>query len=153
MKTKAPMNRTITLTDDERYTYDIYISDHFDLNENSVICGEFTKINNQIPDKYCDLILLDPPYNLTKKYGEHTFKEMDKDDYYNYILTIFHECLRVLKDHGTMYICGDWKTSYIQRQALEEVHADEQHDDGQDGHKGYFYFFGEKLHNNAKLNA
>ena len=66
------MNRTIVLTDDEKHTYKDYILDHFELNENSVICGDFNKINNQIPDKYVDLILLDPPYNITKTYGENT---------------------------------------------------------------------------------
>lgn len=121
MKERASMNRTITLTDDERYTYQDYICDHFELNENSVINGDFFIINKQIPDKYCNLILLDPPYNLTKKYGKSTFKNVEDDEYYIYVLKIFEECLRVLKDNGTMYICGDWKTSYIQRKALETL--------------------------------
>lgn len=113
------MNRTITLSDDERKTYQDYISDHFELNENSVICGDFKKINNQIPDEYFDLILLDPPYNLTKKYGENIFKSMTDAEYIEYILFILKECLKKLKPSGTMYVCGDWKTSYLQRKALE----------------------------------
>lgn len=113
------MNRTITLSDDERKTYQDYISDHFELNENSVICGDFIKINNQIPDEYFDLILLDPPYNLTKKYGETIFKSMTDAEYVEYILFILKECLKKLKPSGTMYVCGDWKTSYLQRKALE----------------------------------
>ena len=121
MKEKASMNRTIVLSDDERRTYQDYILDHFELNENSVICGDFNIINDQIPDKYVDLILLDPPYNLTKQYGEHTFKSMSDGEYFNYVLEIFEKCLRVLKDSGTMYVCGDWKTSYIQRKALEAL--------------------------------
>lgn len=119
MKERASMNRTITLSDDERKTYQDYISDHFELNENSVICGDFAKINNQIPDEYFDLILLDPPYNLTKKYGENIFKSMTDAEYIEYILFIFKECLKKLKPSGTMYVCGDWKTSYLQRRALE----------------------------------
>ena len=119
MKERASMNRTITLSDDERKTYQDYISDHFELNENSVICGDFAKINNQIPDEYFDLILLDPPYNLTKKYGETIFKSMSDAEYIEYILFILKECLKKLKPSGTMYVCGDWKTSYLQRKALE----------------------------------
>lgn len=118
-KERASMNRTITLTEEERYTYKDYISNKFELNENTVICGDFFEINSQIPDKYVDLILLDPPYNITKKYGENTFKAMSDDEYFDYILKVFKHCLRVLKDDGTMYVCGDWKTSYIQRKALE----------------------------------
>lgn len=120
-KERASMNRTITLTEEERYTYEDYISNKFELNENSVICGDFFEINSQIPDKYVDLILLDPPYNITKKYGENIFKAMSDDEYFDYILKVFKHCLRVLKDDGTMYVCGDWKTSYIQRKALESL--------------------------------
>ena len=124
-KERASMNRTITLTEEERYTYKDYISNTFKLNENSVICGDFFEINSQIPDKYVDLILIDPPYNITKKYGENTFKAMSDDEYFNYVLKIFKHCLRVLKDNGTMYVCGDWKTSYIQRKALEYLENQE----------------------------
>ena len=124
-KERASMNRTITLTEEERYTYKDYISNKFKLNENSVICGDFFEINSQVPDKYVDLILIDPPYNITKKYGENTFKAMSDDEYFNYILKIFKHCLRVLKDNGTMYVCGDWKTSYIQRKALEYLENQE----------------------------
>lgn len=124
-KERASMNRTITLTEEERYTYKDYISNKFKLNENSIICGDFFEINSQIPDKYVDLILIDPPYNITKKYGENTFKAMSDDEYFNYVLKIFKHCLRVLKDNGTMYVCGDWKTSYIQRKALEYLENQE----------------------------
>ena len=129
-KERASMNRTITLTEEERYTYKDYISNKFKLNENSVICGDFFEINSQIPDKYVDLILIDPPYNITKKYGENTFKAMSDDEYFNYVLKIFKHCLRVLKDNGTMYVCGDWKTSYIQRKALEYLENQEICDKG-----------------------
>ena len=44
---------------------------------------------------------------------------MSDNEYCDYVLHIFEECLRVLKDNGTMYVCGDWKSSYIQRKALE----------------------------------
>ena len=121
MKERASMNRTITLSEDEKHTYKDYICHEFSLNENSVIQGDFWEINEQIPDKYVDLILLDPPYNLNKKYGETQFKAMSDEEYFSYSLDIFERCLRVLNDGGTMYICGDWKTSYIQRKALEKL--------------------------------
>lgn len=119
MKEKSTMNRTITLTDDDRYIYKDHISTYFTENENSVICNDFKTINAQIPNDYANLILLDPPYNITKQYRQNTFKAMSNEEYFNYILDILKECLRVLKSNGTLYICGDWKTSYIQRKALE----------------------------------
>lgn len=113
------MNRTITLTDEERNIYKDNISTYFFENQNLVICNDFKTINAQIPNEYVNLILLDPPYNITKQYGQNTFKAMSSEEYFNYILDILKECLRVLKSNGTLYICGDWKTSYIQRKALE----------------------------------
>ena len=115
-KVRASMNRTIILTDEDK---NVNININFINEQNDIYQGNFENFNKQIPDKYFNLIILDPPYNLTKKYGENTFKAMSDEDYFNYSLKIFSECLRVLKDNGTMYICGDWKTSYIQRKALE----------------------------------
>lgn len=117
MNEKAKMNRTLVLTPEEREKYIQYISNRFKLNK--VICGDFNEVNKQIPMNYADLILLDPPYNLTKQYGATKFEAMSNDEYYLYILDIFKRCLRVLKKGGTMYVCGDWKTSYLQRKALE----------------------------------
>ena len=44
---------------------------------------------------------------------------MSDAEYIEYILFILKECLKKLKPSGTMYVCGDWKTSYLQRKALE----------------------------------
>ena len=43
--------------------------------KNQIICGDFNEINDKIPDKYFDLIIVDPPYNLTKQYSTTTFKD------------------------------------------------------------------------------
>lgn len=118
MKERASMNRTITLAEDEIDKLAELVDRKYAGN-NSIICGDFYKVNNDIPDNSVDLILLDPPYNITKKYGEHTFKAMENDEYFRYVLKIFEKCLSKLKSTGTMYVCGDWKSSYIQRKALD----------------------------------
>jgi len=115
-KERASMNRTITLDDSEINDLKLQIQYYYRAS-NEIICGDFNIVNMSIPP--VDLILLDPPYNITKKYSTTTFKAMPDEEYYDYILDIFKKCLSVLKDSGTMYVCGDWKTSYIQRKALE----------------------------------
>lgn len=115
-KERASMNRTITLDDSEINDLKLQIQDYYHM-PNEIICGNFNIVNASIAP--VDLILLDPPYNITKKYSTTTFKAMPDEEYYDYILDIFKKCLSVLKDSGTMYVCGDWKTSYIQRKALE----------------------------------
>ena len=118
VKEKASMNRTITLNDEEINTLKLQIAQKYE-NPNSIICGNFNDINDQIPQ--VDLILLDPPYNITKKYSNTIFKAMGDDEYYEYIYDVLIKCLSKLKNTGTMYVCGDWKTSYIQRKALETL--------------------------------
>lgn len=115
-KEKASMNRTLILDDQDR---SVKINNFFLADYNDVYENDFFQFNCQISNKYFDLIIVDPPYNITKQYSTTTFKAMKDDEYYDYILRILDECLRVLKDDGTLYICGDWKTSYIQRKALE----------------------------------
>ena len=123
MKERASMNRTITLTNDEKTQLKEKINFEYK-NIDSIICGDFDQINDSIQDNSVDLILLDPPYNLTKKYGENTFKAMSDTEYIEYVLSIFKKCLKKLKPTGTMYVCGDWKTSYLQRRALEYCEDD-----------------------------
>lgn len=117
-KEKAPMNRTITIDDSEINELKLKVQYHYH-RPNEIICGDFNTINNSLPENSVDLILLDPPYNITKKYDQEVFKVMSDDDYYDYIKDIIFKCLIKLKPTGTMYICGDWRTSYIQRKALE----------------------------------
>lgn len=118
MKEKASMNRTITLTDEERNELKFDI-DYYYRQTNRIVRGNFENVNEYIPTGIAQVILLDPPYNITKQYGETLFKAMPDDEYFKYVLDIFEKCLDKLNDTGTMYICGDWRSSYIQRKALE----------------------------------
>ena len=53
-----------------------------------------------IKDKTIDLILIDPPYNISKA-------EWDKwktvEEYVEFMGSVFKECERVLKDNGSFY--------------------------------------------------
>ena len=51
----------------------------------------------QIPDNLVDLIVTDPPYNINKD-------SWDKiSEYKDWILKVFKECERVLKENGTLW--------------------------------------------------
>ncbi len=64
-----------------------------------------------IPDKTIDLIVTDPPYNLTKNYAWNKFNSTDNDSYEIWLDLRMSECKRVLKEDGTIYVCCDWKSS------------------------------------------
>jgi DNA modification methylase len=53
-----------------------------------------------IPDKSVDLVLTDPPYNISKAEWD---KWKRKEDYIEWMGQIFKECERLLKDNGSFY--------------------------------------------------
>ena len=48
---------------------------------NRVIWQDAFKAIDLLPDKCVDLVVTDPPYNLTKNFGSSTFREMKNDEY------------------------------------------------------------------------
>jgi site-specific DNA-methyltransferase (adenine-specific) len=59
----------------------------------------------KIADKTIDIIIADPPYNIGKEFGNDSDKQpMGK--YVKWCMEWINECLRILKDDGTLYIYG-----------------------------------------------
>ena len=65
------------------------------------------------------MLILDPPYNLTKKFGTETFREMTLMEYEKWFESWFVKILPILKRTATLYICGDWKSSAALHRVLE----------------------------------
>lgn len=116
MKKKAPRNKTINLTLKETAEYAaraIRLREKVSLEEvlNKTICQDALKALDFLPDKSVDLLIADPPYNLTKLFGKNTFKEMDFEAYKLWLDKWLAKTVRLLKDNASVYICSDWKTS------------------------------------------
>ncbi|MDD4556069.1 MAG: DNA methyltransferase [Alphaproteobacteria bacterium] len=116
MTKKAPRNKTIELTPKETNALTkkaLTLSEKTPVSEleNQVIYQDCFKALKFIPDASIDLIIVDPPYNLTKTFGLSIFRESDIKDYKKWLEKWLKETKRILKDNGTIYICSDWKTS------------------------------------------
>ncbi len=75
-----------------------------------------------LPDEFADLIIVDPPYNLTKNFGGRVFNARSENDYDEYLSLWFPLVCKKLKPNGSLYICGDWKcTSSLQRAVEKEL--------------------------------
>lgn len=57
-----------------------------------------------IPDESVDLIFVDPPYNIGKKFGNFHDKWNSDEDYLEWASSWIDECVRALKPTGTMYL-------------------------------------------------
>ncbi|MDY6373890.1 MAG: DNA methyltransferase [Bacteroidales bacterium] len=127
MPAKAPNNRTLTVAPDEIAALKERIVSSNSLPDatefrNLLINADLMQVIDNIPDGVADLIIIDPPYNLTKNFNGNTFAARSQCEYEAYLHTWFSKVCRKLKPHGSLYLCGDWKcTSALQTVMQEEL--------------------------------
>jgi len=122
-KRRAPRNRTIELSEQEVEIYRrriIYSENNLKDCRNKIICGDALKLLSKFPKKQFDLLFADPPYNLTKNFGENSFRQISLEDYEIWLDSWLKETVPLLKLTASVYICGDWRSSSaIQRIGLK----------------------------------
>lgn len=115
-KIRAPLNRTLDISPNEIKNYK---NNLVKLTEQVNSASIVNKIINQdlfealefLPPAFIDLLFIDPPYNLDKKFNSSSFKEMSIGDYEEYIESWLPKLIPLLKPDASVYICGDWKSS------------------------------------------
>lgn len=70
---------------------------------NQIICADALTALKKIQDNTVDIVLTSPPYNFDMEYDEHNDKD-EASKYMNTLVSIFDECIRVLKSGGRMII-------------------------------------------------
>lgn len=88
--------------------------------ENLFVNGDFFKVCERIEDSLFDLVIADPPYNLTKDYGGDVFRKKNAESYTEFTRQWLKEIHRVMRDGATLYVCCDWQTSIIIANILPE---------------------------------
>jgi site-specific DNA-methyltransferase (adenine-specific) len=78
---------------------------------NKTINQDLFSLLEFLPSNAFDLIIADPPYHLTKTFNGRTFHWKSWQDYEDYLESWIPEMARLLKSQGSMYICGDWRSS------------------------------------------
>ena len=115
-KKRAPFHRTISISEHELSGYKNHIitlcnnATVKDL-QNRIIIQDLFDTIDFLPEKFVDLLFIDPPYNLTKNFSSVKFKEMKDDEYENYIDSWLGKLTKILKPSASIYFCCDWKTS------------------------------------------
>jgi len=126
-KKRAPRNRTITVNKNEyeelaKKLFRPNISKSLGLDKilNQTIIGDTFALTGLLPEKIFDLIIVDPPYNLSKDFNGLKFKAMGNESYLNYLRSWFPGIVRTLKSDGSLYLCGDWKNTAALQQIMAE---------------------------------
>lgn len=114
--TRAPRNRTITLSHKERENYSrklLNIDSPVSLEQilNRVINQDIFEAVDFLPPKFIDLLFIDPPYNITKTFNTHSFKQTLIKQYMDWLESWLKKLIRLLKPTASIYICGDWRSS------------------------------------------
>lgn len=126
-KEKAKNNRTLTLSDKEinHFQKKLVTLENIQSQDtliNKTINADLLEAINFIPDNFAELIIIDPPYNLTRNFNGTKFLARSEESYDEYLSTWFPKVCKKLKPNGSLYICGDWKcTSSLQRATEKEL--------------------------------
>jgi site-specific DNA-methyltransferase (adenine-specific) len=126
-KKRAGRNRTLQVNDSEKSIYSYRLCRPVQGIElslekilNKTILGDLFEVIELVPSAIADLIIIDPPYNITKEFHGFTFKESDLKNYLDYLRSWFPKVIRLLKPNGSLYICGDWKCTAALQEVMEE---------------------------------
>ena len=84
------------------------------------IIGDMAAVCALLPPRSVDLLIADPPYNLTKSFNGATFAKKTVEDYTEYTRAWLAAVKPLLKPTATIYVCCDWQTSLIIGQVLGE---------------------------------
>ena len=84
------------------------------------IVGDTFDVCSLLPAHSVDLIIADPPYNLTKSFNGTTFAKKKAAAYEDYTRQWLSAVKPLLKDSGSIYVCCDWETSLIVGRTLGE---------------------------------
>lgn len=113
-KPRAAQNRTLDLTDADRVRLRSRLLQADRLSSGitvGTIQADCLAIVPLLPDRFVDLLILDPPYNLTKTFNELKVARCSVEEYSSWLDGAIVAFKRLLKPTASVYICGDWLSS------------------------------------------
>ena len=124
-KQRAPRNRTLTLTKEQEHRLlqrcllwqDDMTADRL---QDGLLMGDAFDLLPKLPQGFVDLLIVDPPYNLTKQYGSRRFRKTDAEQYAQFTRSWIEAVKHTLKPNATIYVCCDWGSSAAISAALSE---------------------------------
>jgi len=125
IKKLAPRNKTIQISEEDFTRFQkkiihLYENTPFDSLINKTINQNVFDVINFLPDSFIDLLFIDPPYNMNKKFGTSKFKESSVEDYTEWLENLIAKLNRCIKPTASIYICGDWKSSTSIHQVMDK---------------------------------
>ncbi len=110
---RAARNRTLVveMSEESRLRASLGSQDQPGTSTNKVVRGSACEVLPKLRPQAFDLLFADPPYNLTKRFGQQEFKGRGQDEYELWLESWLSLCVPLLKSTASIYICGDWRSS------------------------------------------
>ncbi len=123
-KQRALRNRTVVLTDEDARRLRPRL---LELNRPAelatcvgrTIQGDAFDVLPLLPHASVDLLIVDPPYNLTKSYNGAVFAQRPATEYEAWLDNFIELVKPVLKPAASVYVCSEWRSSGAVQRALE----------------------------------
>lgn len=125
VKERAPRNRTLTIDEDDiknlsknllKVTSPVVESEII----GKTIQGDTFDVLNFLPSNFIDLVIVDPPYNLTKNFNGSIFKKSSLEEYEIWFDSWIKKILHTLKENASVYVCCDWQSSTAIHRVLDK---------------------------------
>lgn len=125
MKQRAPRNRTLNILEDEKTTLmnetmSLQASCSSQDIEDKLIHQDLLTCLDFLPEQFVDLMIIDPPYNLDKKFGNSKFSKTSSEHYEAWLDAWITKLKRCLKTTASLYVCCDWQSSRSVQTVLEK---------------------------------
>ena len=124
-KQKSPRNKTIDISIEEGQHFldkTITLKESLPIEDltNKTILGDTFEALKNVPPESVDLIIVDPPYNLSKNYHGNKFNKRNNEAYQKYTNDWLDLVIPILKPNGTLYVCCDWESGMVIGDVLSE---------------------------------
>jgi len=126
VKERAPRNRTLSVSENEQNSLKkrLFWPNEKEITAskiiNKTVCANLFDVIDLLPAKFVDLLVLDPPYNLDKNFNGFKFSKASDETYLEYLKTWFPKIMKTLKPNGSVYLCGDWKSTFCLYQIMRD---------------------------------
>ena len=115
---KSERNKTIDISVEEGKNYIercLKITKKATVDEicNKTLIGDSFEIMSKLPESFVDLLIVDPPYNLTKNFNGKVFRQTSNDEYEKFTEKWINVVKPLLKPTSSIYVCCDWFSSLV----------------------------------------
>ncbi|MHC4565070.1 MAG: DNA-methyltransferase [Planctomycetota bacterium] len=125
-KVRAKRNRTIVLSEADENQYGRGLTRltgpcEIDALTNGIVNQDILEVIPLLPDNFADLLILDPPYNLTKTFASTAFRKKSTTEYAAWLENLLIELLPKLKKAASVYVCSEWYSSTAVHLVLDKL--------------------------------